>query len=373
MEAESRKIVCSNCGAENQYGGICVFCGSPLVEGQSDIILSDPSFDKSDQEGLKFLNDKDTFFFEKHDKVERKIISSTRFRKFSVGRICIIIERSSNNRKLNLCVKGIPKTPMTIQNISIDGFPLNEVKDLVLYQEIKSYEGKTFSKDGENVFYSSPPKELQLRIDNKSYITKAMTTAEENYSDKYCDQNQLMGRSITLFLGQKHWIANFKIDSNILKGICEASIIFIRMTFENSEYIEDSVTLSEDAQLLYNRAFDNTEYVETLASVRREKERLKEEEIKHLNQIQRKNEIKQNEDQRKAAEQEKVSKKFQIKRHQAKIGLIVSSVVYILLNAMLFIRIPETNMGLYLYGAFWFVSLFIGIYCMIIIDQNKLK
>lgn len=69
---EQEKIICPNCGAENDYGGTCKYCGG-LLHAQSNISVGDELEDQP----LSLNDEKYEYFYEKFDRIE-KITWSTR-------------------------------------------------------------------------------------------------------------------------------------------------------------------------------------------------------------------------------------------------------------------------------------------------------
>lgn len=97
---EQEKIICPNCGAENDYGGTCKYCGG-LLHAQSNISVGDELEDQP----LSLNDEKYKYFDEKFDRIE-KITWSTR----SLSEYFVHLESecsSSGKKRVFIKVRGI--------------------------------------------------------------------------------------------------------------------------------------------------------------------------------------------------------------------------------------------------------------------------
>ena len=202
---DKNEIICPNCGAENEYGGTCQYCGCALINVGSHIVQGNEGETRA-----HFLNDgKYEYFYEEFDNIEkitrtlcgRWITDSAPYLSFSFCRE----HTSSGEERVYILLKRVP--------CSQYGQPTTLL----------------FSLNGRR--YSVNPTKMEKFVWSKEYID---------------------------------WEVYYEIDANILKEICDVSQIDAKISFEDFQSRTVSILLQHPARLLYNRLFDNTAYADVI-------------------------------------------------------------------------------------------------------------
>lgn len=205
---DKNKIICPNCGAENEYGGTCQYCGCALKNVGSHIVQGNEGETRA-----HFLNDgKYEYFKEEFDNIEkitrtfcgRWITHSAPYLSFSFCR-----EHTSNGEeRVYILLKRVP--------CSQYGQPTTLL----------------FSLNGR--CYSVNPTKVEKLVLSKEDI---------------------------------EWEVYYEIDANILNGFCEVPKTEARISFKDLQSLTVSISLQHSARLLYNRLFDNTAYADVIMEI----------------------------------------------------------------------------------------------------------
>lgn len=231
---EQEKIICPNCGAENDYGGTCKYCGG-LLHAQSNISVGDELEDQP----ISLNDEKYKYFSEEFDRIEKITWSRRGY---------LASECSSSGKKRVFIVRSIECS---------DGLPQALVFNL---------HGKIY------------------RIDRERYIVYNHETSLRNFRSERLDTYKV--RCYKLY---------FEINANILKELCEVSgELEIKILFPNTnaqifkfnkfyDQIQIAALYNYDqiaARLFYNKLFDDSAYLETLMDFQKKEDEKEEEEKK---------------------------------------------------------------------------------------------
>lgn len=210
------KIICPNCGAENEYGGTCQYCGCAFQSDDSHISVGDEL-----EAHPHFLNDgKYKYFWESFDKIEK----------------------------------------VTKTDVHNSYFYDYESGPRVFYRECTS-EGENLIFLTRTITHSSRPTHLSFILNGKRFdiIPSRMEKYPLAEEKKY------------------DWIVYCQIDQDILRSLCDIpKKLEVRISFEEARAISDFLELQKAARLLYNRLYDNTAYMDTIMRFQRKMDEIDE-------------------------------------------------------------------------------------------------
>ena len=258
---EQNKIICPNCGAENEYGGICQYCGGTLVENASNIAVDN----KSDAQP-NFLNDNQFDFFEESfDKIDNVTISS-----INLDITNQLVREYREERGNSIFIKlQIPCSPYIIRNVRQGrAFDYSSPEDFLFMQKFNV--GQMYVND--ETYFTGHPTSMAIIINENRYnippakIEKQKIETERNDSYRtspLARRNVDRFPKIVLHLVCDAWIVYFKINRDILKSLCDIKErkLFTKIEFDDFKSMEITIPLGIEAQILYNRLFDGSAYI----------------------------------------------------------------------------------------------------------------
>jgi len=287
---EETKKICPNCGAEyvigaeNQYGAMCEYCGSPLQDSDSHITLGCGA-----ETQPHFLNDgKYNYFKETFDSIEK--VTQTQTTNIRVVGVDTEIysrfyrECTSSGKEHIFLVFQVPCSPFRIVSVGkssgFNNYLLSHSLTLSQYQE------KIGQSYGVESYFSGNPISLVFNLKDKRYSIKP-TRLEKTKTNS----GRTVDSVIYLSLECEEWDVFFEIDKDLLHALCEIGDIGapqkgsedlwislhlnnsirtmkgleVRISFDDSQSLSLTIPILKDpARLLYNRLFDDSAYMDTL-------------------------------------------------------------------------------------------------------------
>ena len=268
------KIICPNCGAENEYGGTCQYCGCVFQSDDSHISVGDEL-----EARPHFLNDeKYEYFSESFDKIEK-----------------------------------VTKT--NVRNSFYDSYGS---ASRVFYRECTS-EGENLIFLTRTIYRSSRPTHLTFILNGKRFdiIPSRMEKYPLAEEKKY------------------DWTVYCQIDQDILRSLCDIpKKLEVRISFEEAQTVSVFLEPQKAARLLYNRLYDNTAYMDAIMEFQHTIDKY--EELKKRVEEDRKRKKEENEKRRveeKAKGEARRKKNKRIRRTAVIVG--ISSLILFIMNIVL--------------------------------------
>lgn len=244
---EQRKLVCPNCGAENEDTGFCAYCGKPLIGST----------------GSKWLYGKNLpIGFEKigHTVKLTREFSEDCNMEWSLFKSSIILTLI------------IPNEPYYIDNVTIDD---EYVKYLSTpeYLHLEKKKGQFFEAKEYNYYprYLIKPSSLFLRVKAEKKADRSMRLMATHISER--DTHKRFGplNGAVYDVSCKAWVVDFVIEKDVLKLLIQHESILAIMAFDKANDIHTTsnnlgdisipsitakIELQKELSLLYSIAYE---------------------------------------------------------------------------------------------------------------------
>ena len=283
---EQRKLVCPNCGAENEDTGFCAYCGKYIIGSI----------------GSKWL-----YGINLPRGFNKSGYSVELTRKFSED--CNMewsVFRETENENSIILTLIIPNEPYHIDNVTIDDKYVKYLSSSE-YLHLEKKKGQIF-KGKEYNYYSRKPSSLFLRVKAEKRADRSVRLMPKHISETDTHERFVTSNGAVYNVSCKAWVVTFEIEKDVLKLLIQHESILAIMAFDKANDIHTTsnnlgdisipsitakIELQKELSLLYSIAYEQEGIAKAINAIEDYKgQKETERKIEQQTQIKRKEQYK---------------------------------------------------------------------------------